>query len=231
MKIAVCDDEKFFLDTLREHICEISESAEVFEYLSGEELVSDYFKGKFDIVILDIEMKELSGLQTAEFIRKTDSTVIIAFLTSHAEFAIRGYEVSAFRYILKNQPEFLYMKQLRSIIDEYLQHFHTFTISNAQKTVKLKLNDIIYFEVFSRTIVVHTVDGTYEYYGKMLDVEAELKNESFVKPSKSYLVNLYYVSFIEKGFILLKGNNAKIPIGRAMKQRTTEAYMNYLAGR
>lgn len=120
MNIAICDDEKVFLkqlhtkiNSLKIHNCQIS------EFTSGQELLSNFVKGMYEIVILDVEMPGLNGLETAERIRQTDKSVIISFLTNYSEFAVKGYEVGAFRYILKNQPDYAYMEQLLSVFDEY----------------------------------------------------------------------------------------------------------------
>ena len=99
----------------------------------------------YEIIILDVEMPGLNGLETAERIRQTDKSVIISFLTNYSEFAVKGYEVGAFRYILKNQPDYAYMEQLLSVFDEYNQKFRTFTFTNRNLTFSFKLIHILYF--------------------------------------------------------------------------------------
>ena len=89
---------------------------EIHEFTSGRDLLSFYVKGMYEVIILDVEMPDLTGLQTAERIRQIDGSVIISFLTNYAEFAVKGYDVGAFRYILKNQPDYVYTKQLNSIM-------------------------------------------------------------------------------------------------------------------
>lgn len=100
----------------------------------------------YEVIILDVEMPDLTGLQTAERIRQIDGSVIISFLTNYAEFAVKGYDVGAFRYILKNQPDYVYTKQLNSIIAECQQRFRTFTFNNKNLSFKFRLTDILYFE-------------------------------------------------------------------------------------
>ena len=121
MKIAICDDEKIFLKKMNNLIVSNYANPDkliICEFESGEQFLSQFKANQFDVIILDIEMKELTGLDVAEKIRETDKAVIIAFLTSHQEFAPNGYEVNAFRYLLKGQPEQMYIKQLRSIFNE-----------------------------------------------------------------------------------------------------------------
>lgn len=105
MNIAICDDEQVFLRQLHRKIADLKiPDCQIHEFSSGKELLSSFIKGMYEVIILDVEMPELNGLQTAEKIRQTDKSVIISFLTNYAEFAVQGYEVNAFRYILKINP-------------------------------------------------------------------------------------------------------------------------------
>lgn len=97
MRIAICDDEKMFLIKLRKEITDMLTGSdyELKEFQSGEELLSAYNQQKYDIIILDIKMNGINGLDTARKIRKSDRRAVIAFLTSHESFAVQGYEVKA----------------------------------------------------------------------------------------------------------------------------------------
>ena len=125
MKIAICDDEERSVSKIREDLVSLQTSDDEFsfdEFNDGRSLLSDFTEGKYAIIVLDIEMKGLNGLETAEFIRSIDDKVIIIFLTSYEKFACQGYEVRAFRYILKTQPHSIYMKQLDDAIHEYYRN-------------------------------------------------------------------------------------------------------------
>ena len=135
-------------------------------------------------------VKELTGLDVAEKIRETDKAVIIAFLTSHQEFAPNGYEVNAFRYLLKGQPEQMYIKQLRSIFNEYHQTHMAFSVQMSNTVFNVAVSDILYFEIFKRTIVLHTRINKYQFNGKLSEIEKDERLVNFVKPHKSYYVNL-----------------------------------------
>lgn len=157
MKIALCDDDEYFLSKLKELMskCYIDETkCDFYEFKSGEEFLSNYEAKKYDVIVLDVEMKALSGLDVAKQIRNFDNTVIIAFLTRHQEFAILGYEVNAFRYILKGQPEELYIRQFTSIFNEYKQTHITFPVQTKTALYNIVVSDIQYFEVFKRIIVM-----------------------------------------------------------------------------
>lgn len=89
MNIAIVDDERVFLKELHDKIDTLGMSDyKVYEFESGEAFLSTFEKGKFDIIILDVEMPGINGLKTAEKIRESDKTVILSFLTNYSEFAI-----------------------------------------------------------------------------------------------------------------------------------------------
>lgn len=165
MRIAICDDEEHYISKIKELMtkcCIDSKKIDFYEFKNGENFLLDYESKKYDIIVLDIEMDGLSGLDVAKEIRKSDSTVIIAFLTSHQEFAVDGYEVNAFRYLLKGQPDEMYIRQLTSIFNEYKQTHITFPVQTKSAVYNISVSDIQYFEVFKRMIVVHSATDKYE---------------------------------------------------------------------
>lgn len=175
MNIAICDDEPVFLKKLYKKLTDMKiPDCRIHEFTSGKELLKLYVKGMYEVVILDVEMPDLNGLQTAERIRQIDKSVIISFLTNYAEFAVHGYDVGAFRYILKSQPDYVYTKQLNSIIDECKQRFKTFSFTNKNISFKFRLADIIYFEGHKRKVSLFTITGELEYGGDFTEICSEL---------------------------------------------------------
>ena len=235
MRIAVCDDEKAFLNKLRKEISEILNETEyeLTEFSSGEALLDVYNEQKFDIIILDIEMNGINGLDTAREIRKSDRSTVIAFLTSYESFAIQGYEVKAERYILKQQPSNMYKEQLTSLFNEYRLKHKMFVYNNVNKAFSARLSDIQYFEVYVRTITVHVFDGdnkTFDFYGRLSELEESYTADGFVKVGKSYLVNISNIKHIDKnGLYMLNGDF--ISMGRSVRTKVIEVYMDYLSGR
>lgn len=233
LNIAICDDEIEYLETLKHDIREIAPSEytiTINEYLSGQELLSSYQKSKYDVIILDIEMNRLNGIETAKQIRKLDKSVIIVFFTSHREFAIEGYHVNAFRYILKNQTKGLYKKQLISVISDYIQNCKTYSITGNVGTAVFKLSNIYFFEIYNKTVVLHTFDKQYEFTEKLSNIEKQLGDNYFIRSHKSYLVNLANVDFIEQNFI--KMNNAEqVPLSRSCKENVITQYIAYITSR
>lgn len=232
LKIAICDDEQVFIKKFKKHLSEfnVNYNYEITAFNSGEELLDNYAVGQYDIIILDIEMKGMNGIETAKRIRIIDKDITIAFLTSHENFAIQGYDVKAERYILKQQPEHMYREQLAALFNEYIQKNKYFEYCNNNQAFSAKLSDILYFEVFIRQIMVHTLNVEFKYYGKLSDLEKNYSNYGFVRNGKSFLINISNIKFIDKEHIIMK-NDDKIPLGRSVRNNVVEKYFDYLSGR
>ena len=227
MLIAICDDDLNFIKTIKEHLSfysgEHNADFEIHTFTNSQNLINSNIK--FNIAILDVEMPDLNGLQTAERIRQIDKSVIISFLTNYAEFAVHGYDVGAFRYILKNQPDYVYTKQLNSIVDECKQRFKTFSFTNKNISFKFRLADIIYFEGHKRKVSLFTITGELEYGGDFTEICSELIKYNFILINRGLLVNLEQIQNISKSDIILS-NGRKIPIGTLILQQGDDIIAN-----
>ena len=119
LKIAVCDDEKPTLTLLerktRDLLAKDDLAAGIELFSGGGALLKRYDETEhpFDIILLDIKMDDMDGIETARRIREKDGGVYIVFITSSAEYVFRGYEVKAFRYLMKTELEYGFDKVLR----------------------------------------------------------------------------------------------------------------------
>ena len=234
MRVAICDDEEVFIKNTIKMINSILADASMCSITactSGEELLEKHQKEKFDIIFLDIEMSGISGMDTTREIRKYDTKVIIVFLTNYAEFALEGYEVDAYRYLVKSQPEYIFENQFRSIFDEYSQNHKCFIINTRNDIICTYLNDICFFEVLNKKVTVHTLKKSYEYVGKLSEIEKQLQNDdSFIRTHKSYIVNIAQIDTIRNFDIIMK--NSKIALmSRSLKKSVVDKYISYMTGR
>lgn len=232
MKIAVCDDDKPFAEKTAGMISALLDDRETCSItlcVSGEELIKKHETENFDIIFLDIMMGGMNGMEAAKKIRSSDTRTIIVFLTNYQEFAAQGYEVGAFRYLVKNQPTGFYEEQFRSALDEYYRNHKMFEIISKNVRSYIFLSEILFFEVLSKQITVHTVNGSYEYPGKLSDIEAQLLNDRFfVKSHKSCLVNVRAIGSINKNDVIMK-NGARVPLSRGCKKMLVERYAEWAA--
>ena len=119
MKIAICDDELEYLNLAKKQIEEAYKSLDIMVYLfrDGRKLLDSVRKTKYDLIILDIEMPSLDGLSVARKLRELGEQTALVFLTSHVEYALKGYEVNALRYLTKPVKK----EQLAEIINHLLE--------------------------------------------------------------------------------------------------------------
>lgn len=234
MKIAICDDEELFIENTKHLINSILVDigmCSITAFSSGEELLEQHYKEKFDIIFLDIEMSGISGIETARKIRSNDTKVIIVFLTNYTDFALEGYEVDAYRYLVKSQPYYILENQFRSVFDEYSQNHRCFVINTRNDIICIHLNDICFFEVLNKKITVHTMEKSYEYIGKLSEIEKQLQNDdSFIRTHKSYIVNVAQIDTIRNYDIIMK-NSEQALMSRSLKKNVVDKYISYMTGR
>ena len=229
MQIAICDDEKNIRELIGDKVKTQFPEAEIDFYSSGDELLlSDK---PMDILFLDIQMSGRNGMETARELRKKDKRTIIIFVTATEEYVFQAFDVGAFHYIVKPiDDEKFYEVLCRSVdeleekkLNEKAQEEKHLLINNGGVHIKVKIDDIIYAEVFNRKVVIHKMDETIEYYGKMSDLET-LAGDSFFRPHRAYLINFKYVEkydsttiYLEKGTALMAKQNYSEFVKKYMK--------------
>ena len=231
LSIAVVDDETVFSDRLCAFIGRYAREngieASTVCFQDGLDITDD-FKSRWDIIFLDIQMKHLDGLAAAKRIRACDSDVIIIFVTSMAQYAINGYEVDAFDYVLKplEYPQFvLRMKKAVKEVEKRKNHSFVY-LKKWSDWVKVSTDDILYIEVNGHTLKYVTAEDTYEKRARIGDAEEELAGQPFSRCSLSYLVNLKRVDRISKDTVII--GPYELPISRNRKKEFLQAFTDYL---
>ena len=229
--VAIVDDEIVFSDQLAGMLHRWQEThgeeLSVTCFQDGIDIAED-FKSKWDIIFLDIQMKLLDGLETARRIRACDSNVILIFVTTMGQYAINGYEVDAFDYILKPLEYSRFELRMNKAIKEAeKKKAHSFVyLKKYSDMVKVSTDDILYIEVNGHTLIYTTTDGTFERRAKISDAEAELSGLPFSRCSLSYLVNLKRIDRVSKDSVFIGEN--ELPISRNRKKEFLQAFTDYL---
>lgn len=235
LNIAICDDEQRYITKVKEDLIALQSYENeftFFEFKTGRELILDFTAGKYAVIILDIQMKGLNGVETARFLRDIDEKVIIIFLTSYEKFAVQGYEVRAFRYILKNQPRSIYMKQLSDAVHEYYRNtrYVIATADGSTKEEKLPTDDIIYIEVFSHKLLIHAKKGKFFTKGTLSEIETQFADLLFARLDKSSIVNIINIDYIRKNEIILI-NGETLFASRNHIKNIKQCFMDYSRSR
>lgn len=208
-KIAICDDEPLHIDKIRSILLD----EETDNYTKPANLLNAITAGKrYDVLFLDIMMPEIDGISLARELRELDEDMLIVFITSKIEFMQTGYEVKAFRYLLKDQIDTGLPKIWKDIEKELLDRADTyFTYEFERKTYRYPCRDILHLESNLRRIILHTNRDTAALYGKLDDLA--IKYPMFVRIHKSFLVNRRHIRSISAGMVVLS-NGDVLPISR-----------------
>lgn len=235
MKIAVCDDELAFLQELCTYLNQYSEEynckVEYHTFTNPFELITQIEKGiRYDVILLDVFMPGINGIQCAKDIRTFDSCVKIIFLTSSPEFAIESYTVRAYHYLLKpvqKEELLLILNQLVEESDTVKKNFFVFKCKTG--IVKISLSKLEYCEMINRKIILYLSDGKeYECSLRMNELEKKLETFGmFLRPHRSFLVNMDYIQTLTTHNIVMDCN-AKIPIPREKYAQIKQLYMEYI---
>lgn len=216
IRIAICEDEKEQQELLKNYIEKIFEklyikySLDIFN--SGEELLEKYSKD-IDLILLDIQLGEINGMDTARKIRVLDNNVEIIFITSLIEYALEGYKVRAYRYLVKPVKYEDIKENIINCIKEVEIKNKYIIIKKQGHQIKLDINEITYIEVQKETITIHTLNGVYKINGTMNNIEKEIDCSRFFRCHKSFLVNLEHIKII-KQYIAILENNEEVPVSR-----------------
>ncbi|OZG61510.1 DNA-binding response regulator [Bifidobacterium lemurum] len=234
MRIAIADDETRMRETLRdycrrygdEHALEL----DVDDFPSGDALLSDYQRGRYDMLLLDVEMPGADGLDTARRIRALDEDVTIVFVTNMAQYAINGYEVAAADYVLK--PLSYYDFALKFTKARRLAHGRAdavVAIDTVDGMRSVSVGDIHYVEVLDHYLLFHMVEGVHKARGSINGQAEALAPHGFYRIHKSFLVNLRHIDTLTASTVTCAG--ATLPVGRTYKAGLMQAYLTAMSGR
>lgn len=221
LSIAVCDDEVIECCNMAKRIKVIMEEMKIpcmiRQFQSGRELLQAL--GSFDIVFLDIIMKDLDGMKTARVFRKQTFDKILIFVSSSREYVFEAYDVEAFQYLLKPVDDRKLKRVLQKAVLKTESRSQEFIIvSRERQKKKIFLDDIYYFEIRGRVVDVHGPEGIFTYYEQIGELEDKLRDKDFFRCHKSYLINLKYVDGYNRQEAVLE-NGEKIVIAKRRYDR------------
>lgn len=223
LSIAICEDEKFYRDTLSEYIHTILQNHEIeynlSVYSSGAEFF-DKLDKKVDILFLDIFLVNECGMDIARKIRDVNIKTEIIFTTSIKDYVYEAYEVKAFRYMLKPIKYDLLSKYLKACIDEVLSRNNMILIKSKKNTLVLPVNEILYIEVIRKIVTIYTLNKEYQIEISLKNLEKQLLNYNFFRCHNSYLVNLKAINEIKDKTIIIK--DYEVPVSRSKYKELQE---------
>ena len=217
MQLAICDDEKEIRELYAEKIKHFYPDADLVQYRSGEELLIAYRKP--DILLLDIQMPGRNGMEIAKQLRGSCKEMVIIFVRALEEYVFQAFDVGAFHYLVKPFDDEKLAEVLARAVGQYEDNrkreehkkkereTSSLVITRGGEHVTVRIEDIVYAEVFDRKVIIHTMDSDIEYYGKMKELEQKV-GDGFYRPHRAYLVNLNFIRKYDAATIYLKRGQA-----------------------
>lgn len=229
-KIAICDDEPDHLAHISSLVTQWGITAgytcDIHTFSSAESFLFEYAEEQaYDILLLDVEMSGISGIDLAKRLRRDNNRAEIIFITSHFEFAGEGYEVDALHYLMKPLSE----KKLMSVLSKAAEKLSivppSVIITCDNRTIKLYESDILYIEAFLHYIVICTNQGEYKIKESISAFQDKLSND-FYRTHRSYLVSLKHVTKISRTEICVD-NGASLPLARGKYNDINRAFIEH----
>lgn len=227
MRIAFVDDDPNEMHILRTYIRKLTDSKTTMidEFPNGETFLTHWSSGTYDLIILDIFMGTLTGVDVARKIRLTDSTVRLVFCTTSNEFACESYEVNACYYLRKPFGE----DQVRAMLDrlnlEELEFSRSLSLPDGQSVI---LRDIIYADYTSHRMTFHCKKSG-EVIARLTFAQIEpmlCEYPYFYSPSRGIIVNFYEVSD-QKDDTFVMSDGSYLPISRRKSKDVINAYSSF----
>ena len=228
-KIAICDDEQNQIEYISSLVslwgAKEGHTCEIRTFMSAEAFLFEYEDDKaYDILLLDVEMKNITGIDLAKRIRKDNNRAEIVFITSHFEFVGEGYEVDALHYLLKPISPDKLAQVLTKAAEKLSVEPPSVVIACEGETVKLYEADIIYVESFLHYIVIHTEDKEYKIKENISAFEEKLSND-FYRIHRSYIASLKHITRISRTSINI-GKTA-LPLSRGKYDDVNRAFIEH----
>lgn len=230
MKIAIVEDTLMHVETLENYISKFQREEggafQVFTYSDGLKFLDSYKSG-FDIIFMDINMPYIDGLETAKRLREMDKYTCLIFITEHSSYAVKGYEVAAFDFIVKPVEYEKFRAKFMNAIEAVRKNDRgKICIKNKDFIRMIKVADIIYVASEGHKLIYHLAGEEVETWDTLDAVEGKLPPELFARCGKSFLVNLSAVVTV-KGNELTLSNSEILQISRLKKKEFIESLARF----
>lgn len=228
-RVALCEDEKILLDeheqTCHDILSKLNIEHEIVTFTDSVILLKE-FSGDYDLMILDILMDDLNGMDLARRIRKKDKHVSIIFITSSKAYALQGYDVNALHYLIKPLNRTVLEKLIASDYNNRIKNDFFIFESGAGK-YRADIKDIIFLETVGRQVTITLNKGMIYYAGKLSDLLTMLPSDRIIRCHQSFAVNLLNVRELTR-FFALSTIGVEVPVSRTYLNDVRKAFLHRL---
>ena len=233
-KVYICDDEESVCSSISGYLDKLqSEAGEAFQvriFHSGEALLYGMTEEP-DVVLLDIRMQGMNGMDAAHELRARGKRTALVFITTMTQYAIEGYQVHAFGFLRKP----LEYSAFKRVMEDLLVHLRraqgsTWEVRNGADSRVLSTNDILCLEVYGHSVTVKLCDGSsLPCTVTLKKAQEQLEKMGFFRCHKSYILNLGKVQQIDVETVTLSGGLV-IPLSRHRRKEFLSAFARYREG-
>ena len=231
IRIAVCDDSREYIETMKSYLSKLNIPRFDYDvFFTGEELVASYQNrsAHYDVVLLDMEMNQINGIETANIIREFDDRVIIVFITNYSEYMKESFQCEPFRFLVK-PLDYFDVQSVFHAINQKLSKKRTVVTFDQNKTkVRLYCEDIIVCESQAHWIWIHTKNEIFKVCQSLSEFHKLLDERIFVQVHKSFVINMQHIKLIKQGNISLYHFQSLVPISRSYKKSALTEYTNFI---
>ena len=222
MRIAIIDDQPADRDYIAALVTRWAKDRDTavtaVPFPSAEAFLFDYSEDRdFDILLLDIEMGAINGVELAKTVRAENDAIQMVFITGFPDFIAEGYEVSALHYLMKPVDR----DKLFSVLDRAAANLEKaerrLRVTFERRTDYVPLPKILYIEAQKQYVRIVTEGEEYRMKASLAETAAQL-DEFFFSCQRSFIVNLRHVARILPDRVVLK-NGAEVPISRGMAEK------------
>jgi len=226
MKIAVCDDENKIVEEITSYIKKDFPMSEVRTYSNGESFLT-VSEERPEVLLLDIDMPGISGMEVAAALTREKVSTLIVFVTAHDELVYDSFKYHPFAFVRKKFLE----EELKTVLSDcekqLVSRNKNFVFQNASKLVTLAQSEILYFEGQANYLAIHTTSDEYKMRSTMAGVEKELEDSDFLRIHKGFLVNLEHIRVLKTEELELD-NGTVLPIGKSYSEAAKKSILKYM---
>lgn len=223
--VAICEDDPVFAQIseriCRETLCKLDIKFQIAHFLSGEAFLDVFAEKHYDLILLDIIIGGVDGIELARKIRETDKNVVIIFISGF-DYALPSYDVNAFYYFKKPIDEAALSHKISQAYTESLKHEYIL-IKIGAKNMRISPADIVLLETKGRQVEMTLTDGTIHFNGKLTELLPLLPREQFIRCHQSFAVNINHIRTLTRKNAAT-GTGKEIPISRTYMNEVRKAF-------
>ncbi|TGV00419.1 LytR/AlgR family response regulator transcription factor [Flavivirga rizhaonensis] len=223
----IIDDELIAREVIETHLKKMPDIKTIASCGSAIEAFSYIRNNHIDLIFLDINMPEISGISFAKSINKD---IKIIFTTAYRDYAVEGFELQAVDYLLKPISFNRLLKAINNYFEIYSEAKHEaienidrndfMFVRSDRRMIKIDFEAIIFIESYSDYIKIHLVDNTIVTRETISAIEAKLPVKKFIRIHRSYIISINnIVSFTNEEIVI---NNKSLPISRSYKKEVLQ---------